>query len=253
MKNMTTRIVAGLLATIGFSLVETNLSAASRPISDFLARQGKFCFRLDTSGNVDCGASGYVADTTGGGCFLFVPPAANYSGWSDPKGTSASFDYAGLADAALGGRLGTTMDGSIEETPQPDGSAIVKVELHTVNALAFAVDGFDFNGPLLFGNRVSDVLGGAPASLGSCTLRLIFRNSAPGAALPDIEDLFFCHWSDVIFVSFVGQAQGLLHNGQPGMLQVTQTGVLQAQANPHSRVALDGFPAEHVLIRATGN
>jgi len=102
---------------------------------------------------------------------------ADYLGWSDPKSvTSAAFDYAGLANVALGGRLGTTIDGSINEIAQPDGSAIVRVELHTHNALAFAVQGFDFNGPLLFGNRVAEILAGAQASVGSCSLNMVFRN-----------------------------------------------------------------------------
>ena len=96
---------------------------------------------------------------------MFFPAVANYAGWSDPKGTSASFDYAGLADAALGGRLGTSIDGSIDETLQADGSVLVKVVLHTHNALAFGVQGFDFNGPLLFGHRVAEILAGAPAVL----------------------------------------------------------------------------------------
>jgi hypothetical protein len=42
--------------------------------------------------------------------------------------------------------------------------------------------------------------------------------------------------------------------GTPGRLEVTQTGLIgtAAIANPHSRVALDAFPVEHIIIRATG-
>jgi len=216
-----------------------------------LSRQGKFCVQLDANGFPDCAASHYTTDTTGGGCFLFFPAVANYAGWSDPKGTSASFDYAGLADAALGGRLGTSIDGSIDETLQADGSVLVKVVLHTHNALAFGVQGFDFNGPLLFGHRVAEILAGAPASIGSSSINLIFRNPAPGAPLPDLEELLFCRFNDVLFMSFVGQANGTLSNGQPGLLQTTQTWLNAAygKANPNSRVALDAFPAEHVIIR----
>jgi hypothetical protein len=236
------------------SVLPLAASAGQRPISDFLSRQGKFCLQVGTDGNFDCSTSSYVGDSTTGGCFLFIPPVANYTGWFDPKGASASFDYAGLANSALGGQLGTLIDGSIDEIPQADGTAIVKVVLHAQNALAFAVQGFDFNGPLLFGNRVAEVLAGAQPSVGSCTLNLVFRNGAPGAPLPDIEDLFFCRFADLIFVSFVGQSAGVLANGQPGSLEVTQTGLLHAyaQANPNSRVALDAFPAEHILVRATG-
>src|SRR5580765_2886327 len=175
MKNINAlKSIAGLLPIICLNLAQPSAIAGSRPISDFLAKQGKFCIQLDSNGFIDCAASHYVTDTTAGGCLLFVPPVANYNGWSDPTGTSASFDYAGLADAALGGRLGTAMSGSINETAQADGTAIVKVVLHTQNALAFAVQGFDFNGPLLFGNRVTEVLAGAPPSIGSCTLKVVF-------------------------------------------------------------------------------
>jgi len=248
------------LALFGAALILTSLAnntlAAQRPISDLLSRQGKLCFQLDTNGFIDCAASHYTDNTTSGGCFLFVPPVADYVGWSDPKSvTSAAFDYAGLADAALGGRLGTTIDGSINEIVQNDGSVIVSAVLHTHNAMAFAVQGFDFNGPLLFGNRVAEILRGATPSVGSSSLHVIFRNPAPGAPLPDIEELLFCRVGDLLLISFVGQANGELANGQPGQLQTTQKGLIATygKANPHSRVALDAFPAEHILVKATGN
>jgi hypothetical protein len=120
--------------------------------------------------------------------------------------------------------------------------------------MVFAVQGFDFNGPLLFGQRAADILAGAQASLGSCSFNVVFRNPAPGAPLPDIEELLLCRFADVIFISFVGQSDGLLANGQPGRLDVTQKGLLQAfaHANPNSRVALDAFPAEHINVQAVG-
>jgi hypothetical protein len=207
---------------------------------------------MDTNGFVECARSQYVADTTTGGCFLFIPPVADYTGWFDPKGTSASFDYAGLANTALGDALGTVIDGTVDEVAQADGSAIVTVEIHAQNALAFAVRGFDFNGQLLFGTRVAEIQAGAPASVGACKLSVTFRNSAPGAPLPNVEELLFCRFNDLLFISFAGQASGNLSDGKPGRLEVTQVGLLKpfAHANPHSRVALDGFPAEHILIRA---
>ena len=57
-----------------------------------------------------------------------------------------------------------------------------------------------------------------------------------------------------LFISFVGQADGAWANGQSGLLQVTQKGLITVygEANPHSRVALDAFPAEHILINVTG-
>ena len=255
--NLNNRMKLALFAgALILTSLATNVLAAQRPISDFLSRQGKFCLQLDANGFFDCAASHYTADTASGGCFLFIPPVANYTGWSDPNSlTSAAFDYAGLANTALGGRLGTTIDGSINEIVQRDGSVIVRVELRTQNALAFAVQGFDFNGPLLFGHRVAEILAGAQPSVGSSSLNVAFRNPAPGAPLPELEDLLFCRFSDLLFISFVGQADGLLANGQPGRLQTTQTGLIAAysKANPHSRVALDAFPAEHINIQATGS
>ena len=163
------------------NLAQPAAIAGSRPIADFLANQGKYCIQLDSNGFIDCAASHYVADTTAARLPLVCSARGELqrlvrSNWHK----RFLFDYAGLADAALGGRLGTTMSGSIDETPQSDGTAIVRVILHTQNALAFAVQGFDFNGPLLFGNRVAEILAGAQASVGSCTFKLTFRNSAPG-------------------------------------------------------------------------
>ena len=100
------RTLIGMVAGLSLGVTQANLIAAQRPVSDFLSRQGKFCLQLGADGNFDCSASTYVTDTTGGGCFQFIPPVANYMGWSDPKGTSASFDYAGLADIALGRFIG---------------------------------------------------------------------------------------------------------------------------------------------------
>jgi len=61
-------------------------------------------------------------------------------------------------------------------------------------------------------------------------------------------------WS-FIRIEFVGQANGTLPDGSPGTLQVTETGLFNTAgiANPNSRVALDGFPAEHITIGATGD
>jgi len=81
-----------MLLTVGIGTWAGIAMSGQRPISDFLSRQSKFCVQLDANGFDDCTASHYVADTTGGGCFLFIPPVADYTGLSDPKaGLSASF------------------------------------------------------------------------------------------------------------------------------------------------------------------
>jgi len=247
-------LAAFLAAGLSSTLLKSNAAAATRPLTDLLSQQGKWCIKLDREGFIDCQTSGYTNDTAHGGCLLFVPPVPNYIGWSDPfTGTCAAFDYAGLADAALGGRLGTSISGTINEIPQRDGSVIVRVVLHASNAMAFAVEGFDFTGPLIFGNRASEILAGAKPSVGSSTLVVVFRNPAPGAPLPDLQELLICRFNDLISLSFVGEANGFLPNGQPGQLQVTQVGLISvySKANAHSRVALDAFPAEHISVRPT--
>ncbi len=248
---MSPGLVLGLVTVITTGLIPSTASAGQRPIGDFLSRQGAFCLQLDASGNIDCGASSYG----GSGCFLFVPPSPNLIAWTDPKGNTAmQMDYAGLQNAVLGGILGTTVSGSINERPLADGRAEVEVQLQTRNALTWAIQGFDFaNGPLLFGARLSDVLNGANPSLGDCTLYVKFINAAPGAPLPDLVELLQCRVQDFEVLSFYGQASGTLANGAPGRAQVTQTGLIGTAFLTGFKGRLyDAFPAEKIVIRATG-
>jgi hypothetical protein len=217
-----------------------------RPIEDFIDSQGEYC--------IDDGM---------GGCFLIVPPVANFIGWSDPTAMLlASFDYAGLADECAGGTFGTEMSGSITERPLADGRAEVHVRLHTANALTWVVDGFDFNGPLLFGRRLEAGPGncgmlpaGTEAALGSSFLRVTFTNTAPGAPLPDLIQLFVApeEGQEILSMSFRGQASGLLADGTPGRVEVTETGLLvfEKPANENAATA-DGFPAEKIILQPVG-
>jgi hypothetical protein len=247
------RFAALFASAIALTAIEPNALASPRPISDFLSSQGHWCVAFDNSGNAVC-PSTYGALGCG---FLFVPPVANYIGWGDPKANiGMSMDYAGLADIAVGGVLDTTISGSVDERPLADGRAQVEVVLHTENALSWAQVGFDYNnGQLLFGVRARDVLNGATPSLGNCTLKVRFINSAPGAPLPDLIELLFCRFQDLQVLSIYGQASGFLADGSPGRAEVVQTGLIQTSriANPTSRVALDAYPAEHVRIQATSN
>ena len=152
----------------------------TRPIEDFVDTQGTFC--------IDDGM---------GGCFLFVPPIENFLGESDPSnGLLSSVDYAGLADDWIGGpdgcgmSFGTTFSGEVTEEELADGRANVHVVLHTDNALTWVTDGGDFNNPLLFGYRAPDVCNGAEPALGRITFIIDFINTAPGAPLPDLLQLF---------------------------------------------------------------
>jgi hypothetical protein len=100
-----------------------------RSIEEFVAAQGTFC----------------IPDP-GGGCVIFVPPVANYIGWSDPdRLLGGAVDYAGLANEWIeqesGGSVsfGTSLRGTVTERTLQDGRGLVHVILHTEHALTFAV------------------------------------------------------------------------------------------------------------------
>ena len=217
-----------------------------RPVSDFVSAQGTFC--------IDDGM---------GGCFHFNPPVPNFFGWSSPaQNLTISVDYAGLADAVVGGAFGTTTEGTITERSLPDGRAEVTVVLHTSNALTWATP-FDPNDTtLLFGARVTDVRAGANPALGESLLQVTFINTAPGDPLPDLVQLIFAPLPGQEFPSFISfraRADGELRaafgvpDGTPGRAQVTQNGLFGAAIRNGFRGALaDAFPAEHINLRVVG-
>src|SRR5262249_24275824 len=97
---LSTVVALGLCFWSAAALTQTT----QRPISDFLETQGTFC--------VDDGA---------GGCVIFVPPVANFVGFTDTLNfRGASVDYAGLSQVPLGGTLGTTFAAGISERTLPD-------------------------------------------------------------------------------------------------------------------------------------
>jgi hypothetical protein len=241
---------------LALALLTLEAAAGTRPITDFTSRQGTYCLKLDTDGNIDCTTSSYG----GSDCFLFVPPQPNVAGWTDPKSFRfVLVDYAGLADDhAFGTTFGTTMDGHITELPLSDGRASVAVLLHTQNAFTWASDiSSSFPGPDLFGHELGEVLTGADAALGDSLLQLSFTNTAPGALLPDLIQLIFCPETQqrLDVQSFRASASGSLPDGTPGRCEVVQTGLIDVSsiANDSSRVALDAFPAEKITIQATGH
>jgi hypothetical protein len=210
-------------------------AAGQRPIEDFVNAQGTYCI-----------------DDGGGGCYLFVPPVANFIGWTDSaREIAASVDYAGLANAWAGYAFDTETTGTVTERPLPDGRAEVHVRLHTTNALSWVVDGFDFNGPLLFGHRAPDVQAGAEPALGESFLHVRFINTAPGAPLPDLIQLFVApeEGQELEFISFYARANGPLADGTPGRLQVVQTGLLMTG---FQGAVADGFPVESIILKAVG-
>jgi hypothetical protein len=225
----------------------------ARPIDDFVSMQGTFCFPDGV-----------------GGCLVFVPPVANFVGWSTViENRVASVDYAGLADVAIqtlsGGTksFGTATEGSITERPLADGRAEVFVRLHTTNALIWAIPGdgagnFDFgNAPLLFGYRVPDVLAGATPALGEASLDIKFINPAPGRPLPDLLQLlaFPEAGQEVIQIGFTAHGNGALRppfgvaEGTPGRLSITERLLLNTA---FKGATADGFPVERVELRVVG-
>ena len=202
------------------------LQAAQRPIEDFLSSQGKYS-----------------------SSWLFG------MWWIDPFVTdgaySAEIDYAGLKGAIMEyygyPPLGTTFSGTVNERPLPDGRAEVEVVLRTRNALAWAA------GPdneYLFGHDFVEVFNGASLALGDCTLQLRFINTAPNAPLPDFWELVMDPQWELLSVYFIGTAHGLMADGSPGVMQITQVGL--EVVSPPKPPFFDGYPAEHILLKRVG-
>ena len=155
----------------------STVAAVKRPISEFVAAQGTYCF-----------------DDGAGGCVLFEPPVQNFLGANDPaRDRAGAVDYAGLANKYIvengGVSLGTRMTGTITEKARPDGRATVSVVLVTKRALTWVEDGADYSGPLLFGYKAPEVLAGKKPGLCNSLFKVTFINTAPGAPMPDLIQL----------------------------------------------------------------
>jgi hypothetical protein len=232
-----------------------------RPIADF----------LDAQGTTTC----------------FTPPAPAQLAWASDFDISpvrfALFDYTGLTAQFLletaDISLGTTVSGSVVERPLADGRAEVTVNLHTRDALAWAIN-FDPNGdpvaqpnsnPLLFGSRAQDLIAHPTEvpGLGDAHLRVVFKNTSPGAPLPDLvcvsrdgcPEIAPCpEGFEIDFISFNANATGPLHalaglgpEGTHGRLIVTQIGIIKPGIANDSKGALgDAFPAESVELYRIG-
>jgi hypothetical protein len=154
-------------------------------------------------------------------------------------------DYAGLVNATYGGVFGTQITGTVVERPLRDGRAQVTVNLDTTNALTWVAECCDFaNGTLLFGHRAPEVLAGADAALGDSFFHISFTNTAPGAPLPDLIQLFSAPAPGQQIQEFVfhATADGTLRSafgvpdGTPGKVTVSQTGNLAARSNLQASV-----------------
>lgn len=255
----------------GLSLLNSNRARASgpvtiRPILDFLNAQGKSC----------------VPNPYGlPGCYLYVPPAPNFLGFStrsagESTGLFGAFDYAGLANKTFDNAFGTTIGANSMVTEQPldNGTALVRVLLYTEHANAWVIrmTGSPLltdltaqqyatevaNYPTLFGLRPQDAaVNLSGAAFGNSFFDIVFINTAPGAPLVDLISLAP---PALQFIAFRAQAKGPLTaafgvpDGTPGLCAVSESGLIatSAVANPKSRVALDAFPAELVDLHVVG-
>lgn len=232
------------------SMAGTGNGVQTRPIMDFVEAQGTYC--------IDDGM---------GGCFLFVPPIANFFGWADPeRQLFASVDYAGLADLWLleetegCDSFGTTFSGTVQERALGDGRTEVKVVLHTKNALVWVAepvpDDPDANpftsGPLVFGAKAPEVCDlGIPPSLGDSLFKVRFIHEAePGDPLPDLMSVFGGE-IELLELDLHAQASGFLANGvTEATVKIDQVGLdFSKTFNPDSSAG-DYFPTEKIVIKA---
>jgi len=215
---------------VGLPPITPLLSAAQRPIEDFLVTQG-----------------------------TYVPWGVTWTDLLPKDGANwAEIDYAGIKGAILElygyPSLGTTFSGAVNERPLPDGRAEVDVVLQTHNALAWAgySSGWAWPPEFLFGHDLVEVYFGATLALGDCTLKVKFINTAPGAPLPDFVQLAFDPQpgQEVISMYFIGQAEGVMADGSPGHLKITQVGLLAVA--PPKPPFFDSFPAGNILLKRVG-
>jgi hypothetical protein len=218
--------------------------------------------------------------STQGTTMIFTPPAPDQLGWTTGVGKTngnanltptrfALVDYAGLEAKFLstkfGINLGTTVTGTVMERSLADGTALVTVDVHTKNALGWAID-WDPNGPasqfnsspLLFGARVLDVVAGRAPALGDSHLIWQFVNRAPGAPIPDLVTATQCGCIEISSLSFQASITGLLHapeftESTSGRLHVQEIGPIQTSSKNGGHGPLsDGYPVEAIDLTPLG-
>ena len=245
-------VLASMLANTASPAFAQHIDAAqrqpalTRPIADFLEQQGQHL----TKG--------------------LVPEFVAFTAYFNPEtGTNraASIDYAGLDAKVIKEKtrgavaLGTTDGRDRLRAAAPDGRAEVTVQLHTRNALSFAITGpdadFDAKGQPIFGYRPQDIVEDFQAdgkldvtpSVGTCFLHVVLINPAVGAALPDL--IVFrglpgippaLPGQELVSIAMFADANGTVrdaNDGQAGSLQVLQASDLDFK-----------FPVEEIIIRA---
>lgn len=176
-----------------------------------------------------------------------------------------SVDYAGLDNEAIiaggGDDLGTTITGTITEKQLADGTTLVRISLHTKNALTRAID-WDI-GDYIFGSTVAEVLDGAHASLGDCKFDMTYiTTAAPGSPMPDLLQMAYygIPGYSIVNVNFVATSKGELNEafgveqGTPGMARTTQSANFNAPGmwNNHQNQPWT-WPAGYVTVKVIGN
>src|SRR5262249_51453871 len=140
-----------------------------------------------------------------------------------------------------------------------DGRLLVSVQGQTQNALAYAVDGLDPRGTLLFGRREADVCAGAAAAVVSVTWQIEyytnpatpiadnqwFGNPPPTLTYETPDDVF-----DFRFLALRATGVGTLADGARARLTVLETGTLQSHSGAPD---YDGFPVESIALQPLGH
>jgi hypothetical protein len=230
----------------------------SRPLSDFLDRQGTYCLNHDFSGGhyVD----GLAAEPE---CLLFNPPEPNILGStkadSATGNTNALIDYLGLQDRWIQENcegvppFGMRFTGGITEEPLPDGTSRVHISITSKNTLSWFVDN-PITGtavdPLDFGARMLDVCDGDTPVLGQSHVNIAFTNVSPGYDLPDLLQLLIIPEEGQGLETYILVANA---KDKTGSIHVTQTYLAN---NPNcGRPELNGhgvgdcFPGELAFLK----
>jgi hypothetical protein len=186
----------------------------------------------------------------------FLAGQTQTTSWFEPEtGNTMFVDYANRTNTTFLLGLPTGMDGSITERALRDGRADVKVMLHTSNAYTTAGQG---GVGFVFGSTVGEIIGGREPGLGDSILTVSFINTAPGAPIPNLNNLIFfpLPGQELKFVSIVATAFGPLRalfgvpDETPGSAHTTQRGLFGV---PGQGQGLDNdFPAERIVIKEVG-
>jgi|ERR1051326_4648179 hypothetical protein len=259
-------VVLAVVAMATTMTIPAKAQGNQRPLSDFIEAQGSTsCFTPPAPAQLGWGTGAFADGSVKTNGNAGLTPAR-----------FAVVDYTGLEAKYLfekyGIKLGTTVSGSVQERPLADGRALVTVDLHTENAMGWAIqDPTDFNAdPLVFGARVLDVANGKTPALGHSHFHAVFVNTAPAAKLPDLVcvNAAFCGQLqpcpagfELDLLSHQASITGLLHSpvlpdpvswteGTPGRLDITQSGLLQVSGQNGGKGPLsDAFPVESIALQ----